>query len=177
MDAWDRSFRSALIAGLRDNWWLKGLSVFSPDYFWLRQITLRYVIDYFHGSFEKHGLYVYHAHYRLLEDVLGERECLEWTVEDGWYSAHLTTFKASWSRVREPWTDADHGKREPLCAFLGKPVPEMPFPSGNATPAFLKKISERRKPQYRQARVNMAKTLGVVVAAAIAVWMAHARLV
>ena len=85
MDAWDRSFRSALIKGLRDNWWLKALSIFSPDYFWLRQITLRFVIDYFHGSFEKHGLDVYRAHYRQLEDVLGGRNHLEWTVEDGWY--------------------------------------------------------------------------------------------
>lgn len=86
MDAWDRSFRSALLGGLRDDWWLKGLSLFSPDFLWMRQITLRFVIDYFRGSFEKHGLDVYRAHYGHLKDVLGEREYLEWAVEDGWYS-------------------------------------------------------------------------------------------
>ncbi|CAF9916309.1 MAG: hypothetical protein ALECFALPRED_010589 [Alectoria fallacina] len=149
VDAWDQSFRSALLKTLRDSWWLKALSIFSPDYFWLRQITLRYVIGYFNGSFEKHGLDVYRAHYRQLEDMMGEGKYLGWTVEDGW---------------------------EPLCAFLGKPVPEKAFPSGNAPPAFVKRIAELRKPQYRHALVNVAKTLGVVIAAGVAVWMAYARL-
>ena len=66
--------------------------------------------------------------------------------------------------------------REPLCAFLDKPVPEKAFPSGNAPPAFMEKVAKRRAPQYRQARVNVAKTLGVVLAAAVALWMGYARL-
>ena len=85
VDAWEQSFRSTLIKGLRDNWWLKALAVFSPDYFWLRQITLRFVTDFFNGSFEKHGLHVYRAHYRQLEDMMGDGKYLDWTVEDGWY--------------------------------------------------------------------------------------------
>ena len=82
--AWEKSFHSSLIQGLRDSWRLKALSLFSPDYFWLRQITLRYVVDFFNGSFEKHGIDVYNAHYRQLEDLVGEGRYLEWTVEDGW---------------------------------------------------------------------------------------------
>ena len=85
--AWDRSFRTTVVKGLRDNWWLKSLSLFSPDYFWLRQITMRFVIDFFDGSFEKHGVDVYRAYYRELEDMLGEGKFLNWTVEDGWYVA------------------------------------------------------------------------------------------
>ena len=84
VEAWDKSFRSAVIPDLRDNWWLKALSIFSPDYFWLRQITLRFVIDFFNGSFEKYGVDVYKAHYRQLEDLVGKGRYLEWTVEDGW---------------------------------------------------------------------------------------------
>lgn len=45
----------------------------------------RFVIDFFNGSFEKHGVDVYRAHYRQLEDMLGEGKYLAWTVEDGWY--------------------------------------------------------------------------------------------
>lgn len=90
--AWDRSFREALIKGLRDDWWLKALAIFSPDYFWLRQITLRFVIEFFNGGFEEHGLDVYRAHYRQLEDMMGEGKDLEWTVEDGWYDARFHTF-------------------------------------------------------------------------------------
>ena len=83
--AWDRSFRSAILKTLRDNWSLKALSLFSPDYFWLRQITVRFVVDFFNGSFETHGVDVYRSHYRQLEDKLGEGKYLSWTVEDGWY--------------------------------------------------------------------------------------------
>ena len=64
---------------------LKGLSYFSPDFFWLRQITLRFVVDFFNGNFEKYGVDVYEAHYRQLENIMGEKKCLQWTVEDGWY--------------------------------------------------------------------------------------------
>lgn len=43
------------------------------------------MIDFFNGSFEKHGVDVYRAHYRQLEDMLGEGKYLAWNVEDGWY--------------------------------------------------------------------------------------------
>ncbi|KAM0804171.1 hypothetical protein BDR22DRAFT_837197, partial [Usnea florida] len=92
---------------------------------------------------------VYSAHYRQLEDLVGKERCLEWTVEDGW---------------------------EPLCAFLDKPVPEKDFPSGNAPAAFMQRIAEKRAPQYRHARANVAKTLGVVLAAVVALWLGYARL-
>lgn len=87
----------------------------------------------------------------------------------------LPLVNASCFFIQEPPSEADHRRREPLCAFLNKPVPEKSFPSGNAPPAFAKRIAEKRKPQYRQAGVNVAKTLGVVVAAVIAVWMAYVR--
>lgn len=73
-------------------------------------------------------------------------------------------------------TDADDGKREPLRAFLGNQIPGKAFPSGNAPPAFAKKIKEKRKPGFRHARISVAKTLRVVVAAVVAVWMACVKL-
>ena len=66
--------------------------------------------------------------------------------------------------------------REPLCAFLDNPVPKE-FPSGIAPPEIMKRILELRRPRYRHARVNVANTLRVVVAAVIAVWVAYERLV
>ena len=83
--AWDRSFRSTILQNLPNSWSLKAFSFFSPDYFWLRQILLRFVIDFFDGSFEKHGVDVYRAYYRKLEDKVGQGKYLEWSVEDGWY--------------------------------------------------------------------------------------------
>lgn len=84
--AWDRSFRVALLKGLRDAWSLKTASLFSPDFFWRRRITLRCLVDFFGGNFEKHGVEVYRAHYRQLEDMLGKGTFLQWTVEEGWYA-------------------------------------------------------------------------------------------
>ena len=50
-------------------------------------MSLRFVNDFFDGSFEKHGVDVYRAYYRKLEDKVGKGKYLEWTVEDGWYVA------------------------------------------------------------------------------------------
>jgi len=47
---------------------------------------------------------MYREHYERLEADLKPGTYLNWTAEDGW---------------------------EPLCKFLGKPVPDTPFPSGN----------------------------------------------
>lgn len=89
--AWDRSFRVTLLKGLRDAWSLKTASLFSPDFFWRRRITLRCLVDFFGGNFEEHGVEVYRAHYRQLEDMLGKGTFLQWTVEDGWYASHSAT--------------------------------------------------------------------------------------
>lgn len=86
--AWDRSFRVTLLKGFRDVWSLKIGSLFSPDFFWRRRITLRCLVDFFGGSFEEHGVEVYRAHYRQLEDMLEKGTFLQWTVEDGWYASH-----------------------------------------------------------------------------------------
>lgn len=83
VDAWQRSVQQTLCENLRDPYWLTLLALFCADYFWLRQITVRFVIDWFGGSFERHGRDVYERHYRDLEQLSGGRY-LNWTVEDGW---------------------------------------------------------------------------------------------
>lgn len=87
IDAWDRSFRAALLKGLRDAWLLKAACIFSPDFFWRRRITLRCLNDFYGGKFEDHGIEIYRAHYRQLEDMLGKGTYLQWTVEEGWYAS------------------------------------------------------------------------------------------
>lgn len=56
-------------------------------------------------------------------------------------------------------------------------MPEKAFPSGNAPPAFAKRVAEGKRHQLKHAGVNAAKTLGVVVAAAIAAWTTYLRFV
>jgi hypothetical protein len=45
------------------------------------------------------------AQYNMVRGIVSRERLLEWSVEDGW---------------------------EPLCEFLGKPVPDEPFPHENA---------------------------------------------
>ena len=52
---------------------------------------------------------MYEERYERLQADLQPGTYLEWTPEDGW---------------------------EPLCKFLGKPVPETPFPRGNDLKAY-----------------------------------------
>lgn len=58
---------------------------------------------YFRG-FEANGKQVYKEHYALVESLVPEDNLLRYKVQEGW---------------------------EPLCRFLGQPVPDVPFPQGN----------------------------------------------
>ena len=89
------------------------MSLFSPDYFWLRQITARFVIDSFDGSFEKHGVDVYRTYYRQLEDTLGEGKYLNWTVEDGWFVARYHIYSLQPGLLRPIQANCRKGN---LCA-------------------------------------------------------------
>ena len=66
--------------------------------------------------------------------------------------------------------DADNGAREPLCGFLGKEIPKVPFPSGNAPDAFMARIAKRRESHIRTAKRNGMMIIGTVfvIAAALA---------
>lgn len=91
---WERSYRSTVLV-VRDSWFFRPISLFSQDLFWMRQLSLRLQVQFFNGSFEKYGVNVYLAHYRQLEEMMGEGKYLKWAVEDGWY---VTVVSAS-SRV------------------------------------------------------------------------------
>jgi len=92
----------------------------------------------------------YHAHFEATERVLGEqgREWLDWTVQDGW---------------------------GPLCAWLGKEVPEgEAFPMGNAMEEWRVRQAEVVfKPKVMRAVRNLAGLCVGVVALLVAVWMAR----
>lgn len=59
---------------------------------------------YFDGDFAQNGKRVYKQHYALVRGLVPQDQLLEFDVRQGW---------------------------SPLCAFLGKDVPEVPFPHVN----------------------------------------------
>ena len=60
--------------------------------------------------------------------------------------------------------------REPLCKFIGKPVPNTPFPNGNIASEFGPKLMTVDGERFRRARRNAVK-VGAVFAAVVGVGM------
>lgn len=66
---------------------------------------------------------------------LPRERLLEWSVKDGW---------------------------EPLCKFLGKPVPDEPFPNGNPTTEWVQRVGDTLM-EYNQRAVRNMVVFGAVV--------------
>jgi len=60
------------------------------------------------------------------------------------------------------------GRKDPLCAFLEKPVPSRMFPEGNSVAKFTARVGQRHAEQFRQADRNMA-IVSAVVATTLAI--------
>lgn len=139
-DAWYRSMRATMgyyDGGGRVDWdWCK--SWFAAELFWIRQAMGRTMMPaFFRGSFASNGKWVYEQHVAMVRGLgLGEGRLLEWAVEDGW---------------------------EPLCAFLGKQVPDVPFPKGNPPKAWAERIAVTTAGYHAKAVRNMMVFGAVVV--------------
>lgn len=113
-DTWMRSMRETIIA-----------RTFSPlatvmgwiDYkkFGVGNQMCRLGFDgLFKGDFERNGRQAFLDHYDHVRRVVPADNLLEWNPKEGW---------------------------EPLCAFLGKPIPSTPFPRANEASVFQEKAS------------------------------------
>lgn len=107
---------------------------------------LRSLWDYFfYGDFEKYGKQRYRDHYKEVRDLVPPEKLLEYKISQGW---------------------------EPLCKFLGHPIPETPFPRSNDTDAFV----DRCKTSNRKQMLNVVvRTLVIgvpVVATAVSTVLA-----
>lgn len=68
----------------------------------------------------------------MIRRLVPEERLLEWNVEDGW---------------------------KPLCEFLGKEVPETPFPRTNDKDGFAKRVGTDTESLGRNALMNMASVV------------------
>lgn len=145
VEAWYQSQLST-IDTLYTDWPSWTRKWFEPVTFYLSELVswIRRSNDY---DFVKNGKRVYHEHYAELEAELRaqNREWLDWTVEDGW---------------------------EPLCNFLDLPVPDAPFPRGNAAAGqFAATRARLHHDRILKAYRNMAVIGSIVISvAATAVW-------
>ncbi|KAL4954352.1 hypothetical protein BDW69DRAFT_194080 [Aspergillus filifer] len=93
--------------------------------------------DFLPRQFRNNGKWVYEQHVAMIRGLgLPSDRMIEWSVEDGW---------------------------EPPCAFLGKEVPDVPFPNGNPPQAWAERIALTTKDYHRKALRNMLIWGAVVV--------------
>ncbi|PKY02384.1 hypothetical protein P168DRAFT_329309 [Aspergillus campestris IBT 28561] len=104
VDAWHQSVME-ILDPLHQSWTFWFRSWFCAELFWMQQGFIRGNWNIFYrGSFEKNSRSALDEHRRRVRRLVHPDRLLEWDIHDGW---------------------------EPLCRFLGKPVPQTPFPTLN----------------------------------------------
>jgi hypothetical protein len=78
-------------------------------------------------DFPQNGAEEYVKHNQHIRDIAPKGQFLEFNVKQGW---------------------------EPLCEFLGVPVPDTPFPRVNDTKTFQDAVSNLKRTQMRRVFVN-----------------------
>ncbi|KAI6849851.1 hypothetical protein KC332_g2641 [Hortaea werneckii] len=128
-------------------------SVFTAYGYWSWQFFFRYalqgvfragtsgslgVLDH---AMRKNGKWIYREHCAMIRGMVPPERLLEWSVEDGW---------------------------EPICKFLGKPVPQEPFPRVNDPVGFASRIDRWSKLSEKAFMRNFGIFCAVVVGAVAA---------
>ncbi|KAF5603998.1 hypothetical protein FPCIR_1059 [Fusarium pseudocircinatum] len=137
VDAWYASMKKTCLEVFSWPMWI--LSWFDTSICWLWWNFELVMKDYYRGDFDQYGKQVSEEHYKRLEERLADdqRPYLDWSVEDGW---------------------------EPLCEFLGKPVPGVPFPDGNKGGGqFQENMEEATKDIVMNALRNMGVCSALVL--------------
>lgn len=157
VEAWHSSWL-ATIQPWHDSWQRYFLSFFEKESYWLVRGFHLVNMNYYRYNFRASGRYVYAEHNAMVRGLMKGREgeFLEWSVEDGW---------------------------EPLCEFLGKPVPDVPFPSANAGAEFAERVVEVMARRDQKAWRNLSVfAVGVLSVAGVAAhkltpreWLRSAR--
>lgn len=85
---------------------------------------------------EPYGKSIHEQHSTVIRHLVPQERLLEWHVEDGW---------------------------DPLCEFLGKPVPDSAFPRANDKMGFKKRVEADLNALGQRAVVNMTVLVSVLV--------------
>lgn len=160
MERWHRSVMKN-IAGVNRNWLFWLMSWTSADLFWVWNTAERILwpglfrcIDTpgLPGNLERGigrcGKQIHAEHVAMVRGLVEPEGLLEWTVEDGW---------------------------RPLCDFLGKDMPDEPFPHVNDAAGFKGREQQAISLWFKQGFANIGKAVLVVVVISVAAWYAQPR--
>lgn len=117
-------------------------------YFNILESRTRYLLlnnPKFFAVWRERAKSVYLAHNEKIKRITPKDRLLVFKLEDGW---------------------------EPLCAFLNKPVPSVPFPKVNETAALQEKVNLYLYEGYKRGMIGWLKRVApiVVVAIAVLIW-------
>ncbi|KAK3315453.1 P-loop containing nucleoside triphosphate hydrolase protein [Apodospora peruviana] len=112
VDAWHRSVVNTLVRA-NESWGFWVASWLDRECFWAWHVYERFLWTGLFRATEgnlstavrRNGRWIYTEHNAMIRGLVPKERLLEWYIDDGW---------------------------EPLCKFLGKPVPSIPFPHANA---------------------------------------------
>lgn len=100
---------------------------------WLRPTWAKIWTHYFGDDFDANGRKAFQAHYASIKEMVPPSNLLVYKVSEGW---------------------------EPLCRFLGQPVPPQPYPMGNRVSVFQRRF---RDAMFYNAQ-EMAEKVGRMLA-------------
>lgn len=142
-DAWHSSV-IANIASAGESWNIYMTSWFTAHGYWTWMVYGVYLWGLLFRTSDgnpshairRNGKWIKREHENMIRGLVPKENLLEWSVEDGW---------------------------EPLCKFLGKPVPSEPFPNTNNAEGFQQRLVDWMTMQNRRLRRNVMITSSVLI--------------
>lgn len=110
----------------------------------LRKILLGYYEARSVSEIREHAKDRFRRHYAEIRARVPTERLLEYKIEQGW---------------------------EPLCEFLGKEVPDVPFPRSNKREEHLARVKGRQDMFLKMMGLKLAKKLGPLLLCAVGVWV------
>ena len=143
IDAWYKSVTKH-IAGINENWYMWFTSWWSWHGFWSWTTYEKYMWPLLFRATDganlatairRNGKWIYREHCAMIRGLVPAENLLEWSIEDGW---------------------------EPICKFLDKPIPDVPFPNTNNAAGFEKRVEQWFSETHRTYVRNLSIFVGVI---------------
>ncbi|GJC86043.1 hypothetical protein ColLi_08881 [Colletotrichum liriopes] len=157
LDSWHKSAVKTLVH-VNESWSFWIASLLDREAFWAWHVYERFLWALFFRApdgdmaraIKRNGKWIYREHCDMIRGMVPPERLLEWSVDEGW---------------------------EPLCKFLGKEVPDAPFPHANAIGpgGGWKAREEMATKRWVEGALTNLILMGFVFVGGCAVWMRWGR--
>ncbi|KAF6820083.1 hypothetical protein CPLU01_12857 [Colletotrichum plurivorum] len=153
LDKWHESAVKTLVH-VNESWSFWVASLLDREAFWAWHVYERFLWALFFrapdgdmaGAIKRNGKWVYREHCDMIRGLVPKDRLLEWSVDEGW---------------------------EPLCAFLGKDVPDEPFPHANAVGGGWKAREEMATKRWVEGALTNVMLMAFLFVGVAVAWMRY----